>query len=235
MIARRLLLLAALSLAPGAAPVTGQEEGSAAAEIGLQEVHYTLEHQPAEEAMSLVRPLLSERGSVSLEPGEPTLRIRDSLAALSRILPLLRSFDHPARRLEIDVMVVRAGTAETLPARRRPLPEPLRTRLARVLRYSDYHVLAEASLDGREGEEISSPLPGGLGLSFQLGTVLGGQRLRLHDFKVFRGVAAASGRQLLHTNLNLWRDQTFILGLTRDEEAESAFILVMRWRLREAP
>ena len=48
---------------------------------------FTLKHQRASDAIPLVHPLLSERGTVELQPGDNTLVIRDSPGALARILP----------------------------------------------------------------------------------------------------------------------------------------------------
>ncbi|HXT21441.1 MAG TPA: secretin N-terminal domain-containing protein, partial [Thermoanaerobaculia bacterium] len=48
---------------------------------------YTLRHQTAGDALGLIRPLLSPRGTVELRPGANTLVLRDTPLALSRILP----------------------------------------------------------------------------------------------------------------------------------------------------
>ncbi len=72
---------------------------------------YTLRHQPAAEALVLVHPLLSQRGSVQLQPGGNTLVVRDEAAVVERVAELLREFDHPAQTLAIRIQAVRAGAA----------------------------------------------------------------------------------------------------------------------------
>src|SRR4028118_1131009 len=58
---------------------------------------FALKHRPAGEALALVSPLLSDRGTVELQPRSNTLVIRDTLASLRKIVPTLRAYDHPAR------------------------------------------------------------------------------------------------------------------------------------------
>src|SRR4051812_26191552 len=69
---------------------------------------YTLKNRQASDAISLVFPLLSQKGAVELQPATNTLVIRDTPVALARIIPVLRSYDHPSRPLSLDVILVRA-------------------------------------------------------------------------------------------------------------------------------
>src|SRR5687768_3848084 len=62
---------------------------------------FKLRHQSAGDALNLVTPLLSPRGSVELRAGANTLVLRDSMSSLSRILPVLHAYDHPARDVQV--------------------------------------------------------------------------------------------------------------------------------------
>src|SRR5688572_10452442 len=48
---------------------------------------FTLRHRAATEAIQLVSPLLTKRGTVELQPATNTLVIRDTPAALGQIIP----------------------------------------------------------------------------------------------------------------------------------------------------
>ena len=89
--------------------LAGAAAAAAQSEPALLVHAYTLRHQPAAEALALVHPLLSERGSVQLQPGGNTLVIRDEQAVVERVAALLREFDHAAKKLAIRIQVVRAG------------------------------------------------------------------------------------------------------------------------------
>ena len=102
---------------------------------------YRLEHQPASEAWALLQPLLSARGTVELQPGGNTIVVRDIQAALDRIVPELRGFDHAPRPMRLRVQIVQAfqGTAAAAPlgTTGRLSPELVR-RLRELLRYDSY-------------------------------------------------------------------------------------------------
>src|SRR3954465_11411347 len=89
-------VLAVLILSPAlTAQPAGKTKAAVAGSVVLQA--YTLRHQRASEAVALVYPLLSRKGTVELQPGGNTLVIRDVPAALNRIAPVLRNFDHAPR------------------------------------------------------------------------------------------------------------------------------------------
>lgn len=188
---------------------------------------YAMRHQPAAEALPLVRPLLSRRGTVELQEGDNTLVVRDSRAAMGRIIPVLRSFDHPALALRLEILLVEAGPQAVSPPTTAALPAELLRGLRALFTYESYEVLARSSLESREGEQVTYDLGEEFRVAFRFGTVLASQRLRLHDFQVSRERAPAPAKALLHTNLNLWLERPFILGLTRGEGSGQALLVVL--------
>jgi hypothetical protein len=184
---------------------------------------YTLRHQPASEALVLVHPLLSERGSVQLQPGGNTLVVRDEAAVVERVVALLREFDHPAKKLAIRIQVVRAGDGGEGAA----LDPELAERLRELLRYDSYRVVAAADLEAREGEGVSYELGEEYRITFQLGTLMSGERVKLHDFEVTRRAGAGEGRRLLRTQINLRLGRSMILGLAKEESSRRALLLVL--------
>src|SRR6185295_1370423 len=75
---------------------------------------FTFRHQPSGEALALVQPMLSSRGTVELQAGNKMV-VHDARVILARILPMLREFDHPVRALDLEVMVVKASRAVMSP------------------------------------------------------------------------------------------------------------------------
>jgi hypothetical protein len=191
---------------------------------------FTLKHQRASDAIPLVHPLLSERGTVELQPGDNTLVIRDNAGALARILPILRSFDHAPRPLRVEIMIVRASrSAVSPPLNHSDLPEELTRRLRKLLLYDNYDLEAQAQLQAVEGEAVTYEIGEGYQVVFRLGTVLPDRRVRLADFEISRRSPRRS-LELLHTNLNLWLDQTMSLGLAKSEGSREALMVVLTLR-----
>ncbi len=187
----------------------------------------TLRHQPAASALALVHPLLSERGSVQLQPGGNTLVVRDTAAVVERVAGLLRDFDHPAQRLTIHIQVVRAGDG----GNGGRLDQELLDRLRELLRYDSYRVVAAAELEAREGERVSYELGEEYQILFQLGTLMSGERIKLQGFEVIRRRGVPEPRRLLHTQVNLLLERPMILGLAKNESSRRALLLVLTCRL----
>jgi hypothetical protein len=206
--------------------------GAQTADPGELYLHaYTLKHRRASEAFSLVSPLLSPRGTVEVQPATNTLVIRDTMGALSRIIPRLRNFDHPARPLSLELYIVRASRSiVSPPVLRSDLPEPLTRRLRALLAYDVYEVQAQALLSSVEGQAVTYALASDYEVSFRLGTILQDRRVRLSDFRILRRSDGRNSRPMIHTNLNLRLDQTTSLGLARSESSPEALMVVLTLR-----
>ena len=197
---------------------------------------YTLRYQQAIEAVSLIQPLLTGRGTLELQPGGNTLVIRDTAAALGRIVPVLRAFDHPSQPLKVEILIVRASrTVVSPPAVHSDLPESLTRRLRELLPYDIYELQAQAQLASQEGQSVAYELGDDYVVSFRLGTLLEARRIKLANFDVSRRAAnRKSTVPLVHTSLNLCLEQTMSLGLARSEGSREALIIVVTVRRGDA-
>lgn len=217
-------------LLASALPLGGQTAQTAAPEELFLHA-YTLKHRRAAEAFSLVSPLLSPRGTVELQPATNTLVIRDTMGALSRIIPRLRNFDHPARPLTLELYIVRASRSiVSPPVERSDLPEPLTRRLRALLAYDVYEMQAQALLSSVEGQAVTYTLASDYEVSFRLGTILQDRRVRLSNFRIVRRLDGRNSREMIHANLNLRIDQTTSLGLARKESSPEALMVVLTLR-----
>jgi hypothetical protein len=191
---------------------------------------YTLRYQQALEAIPLIQPLLTGRGTLELQPGGNTLVIRDTVTALARIVPVLHAFDHPAQPLKVEILIVRASRAAVGPQQlsHSDLPESLTRRLRELLPYDIYELQAQANLGSQEGQAVAYELGDDYVVSFRLGTLMEAKRIRLGNFEVSRRAGRSkSNVPLVHTSLNLCLDQTMSLGLARSEGSRDALIIVV--------
>jgi hypothetical protein len=241
--------VAAASLAAPAAPATTTttapppagdakpavtDAGAAGAEKGdrLRVYAYTLRFRRLDEAIVLVRGLLSANGSVEAQGDSKTLVIRDSLSALARAVPALRRFDHRPRPVTIDLQLLRAGTAEVSP----PQPKmsgPIVDKLRKMFRYESYTELARSTLKAEEGADVTYEIGGGYRVEFQLGTVLDESHIRLHGFRVLR--LDGGERELVHSDFPLLENQSLAMGLARDEGSPTALFVVLTYQRSGAP
>lgn len=215
-----LLAACATPVSPAAAQVVGKE-----GELVLHA--FTLRHRAATEAVQIVSPLLTKRGTVELQPATNTLVIRDTAAAIGQIIPILRRYDHPSRPLVLDVVIVRAVRSGVGPSLS-DLPEPLTRRLRALLPYDSFQTQAQARLSSREGEAVTYTLGGEYEVGFRFGTIVE-QRVRLSGFRILRR-AEGRGTPLIHTNLILPLEQTTSFVLARTEESREALMVLLTLR-----
>lgn len=175
---------------------------------------YRFAHQPAREALPLVEPLLSERGTVELQVGNNTLVIRDHPTVIGRLEPLLRKFDHPPRALPFEIHLLEAEPAPEADRDEniRGLPPGLVESLGVMTRFNRYRLIADIELESREGEQVSYELGQSYRVRFGVGTVLLDQRLKLRGFEITRPIGDLDER-LFYGNLNLTLGKTMVIAV----------------------
>lgn len=223
-------------LAASLTPLAAAAQSRPAAEPSTALYAYTLRHQPASEALDLVRPMLSARGMVKLQAGARTLEVRDEPPVIAKVAAFLHSYDHPPLMLDLDVMVVRASRPTVSP----PLPDPpeipaeLLSRWRNLLPYRNFHLVARAALEPLEGEEVAYEMGAGYRVSFRLGTLLANRRIKLLGFRLVKGRRGAE-QELIHTTLSPELDQSTSLGLAQDEASPTALMVVVICRNPRRP
>lgn len=227
-------ILAALLWAIALAPALLAQPSGVPEDLVLHA--YTFKHQPAAEALELVRPLLSKRGTVELQPAGNTLVVRDVGAAIKRIVPVLLAYDHPPQPLGLEIIIVRAsrsdGSASAPP--RSGLPEGITRRLRAALNYDNYDIQARAYLSTTEGQSVTYGMGKEFEVSFRLGTLIDERRIRLSDFQVARRAPSGPPRPLIQTTVNLWLEQPMSLGFARNEASREALMVVLNLKNGDA-
>lgn len=209
---------------------------------GLKVHAHTLQHRTVEEALALVRPLLSAHGAVEEQRSRNTLVFRDTVPVIHRIKETLAGFDRPPQTLRLEIQMVKAGPKQRNlispvtavegiePAE---LPKDLEKRLKSLLRYEDYQVLAHAGVSSKEGDDVTYSLGERYDVRFKLGAVMGGRRLKLEGFEVIKkNPITNKGRQvpprrLFHSTLNLWLEKPFALVLAQDDSRKEALMVAI--------
>ena len=195
---------------------------------------FSLKHRKAEEAFLLVRPLLTARGSVVLQPSLNTLTVRDAGPAVERAAQAVESFDVPPRAIAISVSLLRATSDPVPRTSPTPVAEQIRgvgARLRKLFSFTDYTALDEVVLQGLEGEAVSWNLGGSYRVDFHLEAGGGGQVVRLRNLVLSRLRRDEKGREtvrdIARTSINLRMKEPFVLGVGREEGGGAALFLVL--------
>lgn len=209
------------------APVAPTPEEQAAVRLMV----FGLERKSVYDALNVVRPLLSVQGSVELDPTHSTISVRDNLAALSRVATAIRNFDRESQPVSIDVSLILAETAKISPVRPvTGIAPDILARLKQLLRFDVFSLLARSQISSREGESVVFDMAQGYRLTFELGAIEDSRRVRLSGFRMVRALPGKAEHELVRSVVNLGLDQPLILGLTRDESADRALMLVLRYQ-----
>ena len=195
---------------------------------------YTFKYQRASEAVVLVYPLLSSKGTVELQPSGNTLVIRDTLTSVQKIMPALRAYDHPSRPLRLEIYVVKASRAVVSPqVQRSDLPEELTKRLRGLFAYDSFEKQAQAQLAGVEGQWVVYELGPDYKVSFRFGSLTQDRQVKLSNFRITR---RDEGREteLLAANVMLPLDHVTSLGIASSESSREALMVVLTLREGDA-
>lgn len=199
----------------------------------LVRLDFQLRHQPADDVMTVLQPLLSGQGRVEIDRQTRRIVIRDHRSNVERIALGLEGFDHPVRTLRFDVVLLRA-TRSTQPDLRevneRVLPSTIVESLGFMLTQNLYSLVARAELEGREGERVEADLGDERAVRIGVGTVLEEDyvaRLPV-QFQLHRKERPADSGFNKALNLNL--EKTVVIALASDAEAQSGWAIAVTSR-----
>jgi len=189
------------------------------------EIHY----KDVEKAAAMIKPLLSEDGSYSVQPSKNALVVTDTEENLDKIAGALAKYDAPPRHFVLKLTLVAASRSDS-PA---PVPDDLREisrKLSGVLRYNSFEKLGGITAQGKEGDDVVLDFDPGYRATFHFGEydpVTG--TVRLDGFRLDRVQPSSSdgGDSVMRTSLNLKIGQTIVVGASRKPTATRALMLVL--------
>ncbi len=193
---------------------------------------FTLRHRRADEAAAVVRPLLSDTGSVLLSSNGRIITIRDSLAVVEKTAKAIEAFDLPPRALSIAVTLLKAASDPVQGPSGRPVSEEIRgvgERLKRLFNLTSYVPLDTVVVQGVEGDSVAYVVGREYRLEFLLGPGTDDSVVRLRNLVLSRQRSEAGrfvSRDLLRTTINVPLLQPYVLGIGKDESASGALFLV---------
>jgi hypothetical protein len=201
---------------------------------------FTLKYRKVEDALSLLRPLLSDSGAVSavLETNLNSLTVRGTPARVERIAREVAAFDVPLRAIDIVVTLLKSAGEKTRGGEKAEVSEEIRgigERLKKLFNVTDFTRLDSVVVQGIEGQRIAYVMGGGYRLEFLVDPARDGTQVQLRDLSLER-VRHEAGREvrgeIVRTSINVNLGQPYILGVGRDESAGDKLFIVLfaNWR-----
>lgn len=222
------LLGAVLALLVTSRPVLAQGERD---EVVIHV--YKMRHQSADDAWAVVVPLLSPRGRLEVRKEDNTLVLRDSEAAIARILPEIVAFDHLAQPVDVELWLLRASGSQVSPPlvpQVKGVPAELMRSLSERFAYQHYGLIGSSKVQATEGKRVTFHVGGDYVVRFRLGTILGEQRLKLNEFEVVLMPDNGDPVPLMKTLVNVWMERPIVLGLSSHDPLKPALMVVVRCR-----
>lgn len=199
---------------------------------------FTLKYRKVEDALAVLRPLLSDSGAVSviLESNVNTLTVRGTPTRVEQITRAVAAFDVPFRAIDIAVTLLKSEKGRA--AEKTNVSEEIRgigEKLKKLFNVTDFTRLDSVVVQGVEGQRVAYAMGGGYRLAFLLEPSRDGTQVQLRDLSLER-VRHEAGKEvrgeILRTSINVNLGQPYIVGVGRDESAAHKLFVVIfaSWR-----
>lgn len=236
---RRCIMCSAIVMICLAPAVTAADPPTA---VRVFNLHYT----SVAEASTAVQPLLSENGSLTVQPHKGTLTVQDSPEIVARVADMIARLESPPMRYHIAVELLEGSNGE--------LPGDLRVevdrRVTRMFPFSGYRSIGSAVFEGDVGSTAAADIGEGHRLSFVVTPVrvsersaFGipdvGTRIQLGEFTLQKLPASDSGGEsaveIIRTDVYLSPKQEVIIGAGASEDSTIGLVLILRAGPPEEP
>ena len=154
---------------------------------------FTLKYRKVEDALALLRPLLSDSGAVSavLETNVNSLTVRGTPERVEQIAREVAAFDVPPRAIDIVVTLLRSTAAKKNgnAADKGEPSEDIREigeRLKKLFNVTDFTRLDSTVVQGTEGQRVAYVMGGGYRLEFVVDPARDGSQVQLRDLSLQR-------------------------------------------------
>ena len=201
---------------------------------------FALDHVSILEVSEAVQPLLSENGSLTLQPSRSRLTVQDIPPIVSQVAKLIAEMDRKPGSYRILVEVLEGGPEEPFGGAHQVEADQ---RLKKMFKFAAYRQLGKTVLEGKLG----SPAGADLGSDFRISLVAErpaysenspwgspdpGDRIHVRPLILSRMSVGNDGTQtgdeLLRTNILLAPQQKVYIGAGSSEDATSGLVVIIQ-------
>jgi hypothetical protein len=185
---------------------------------------FQFKFKKAENAAAVIKPLMSEEGSISIRSSGNSLVVTDQPENLKKIAAALADFDVEAQAFRLSVRLVAATRAGANEGRIPAELKDVASKLA-LLRYNALDNIGSAEVLGKEGEPGEIDLTG-YRADFKFGEYdASSDSINVTDFKLSR-LEGDVLSPMMKTTLNLKLGQTVIISAQKQAQSQRALMIV---------
>lgn len=201
---------------------------------------FTLRYLTVSEATTAVQPLLSDQGSLTLQPSRSRITVQDFPEVVNRVVEVINRLDRSPDRYRVHVELLEGGAERPFGS----ADEVEATeRLRKMFKFPSYRSLGRAVLEGELGGDTRASLGIGYQVSFVAqipprsdetpwGAPDPGDRIQLRKLTLERLTPGADGEQVsqefLCTNVLLSPNQQVYIGAGSSEDSETGLVLIVQ-------
>lgn len=222
---KRLLIGCAALLMLSGAAFAETAAASADAPKSLSVRTFTFHYKDADKAAAVIKSLMSEEGTMAIQPATNALVVTDRADNLRAIAKALAQFDTPPQAFRITVRLVGASHA----AAASKVPDDLKDIAPKLgmFRFNSFESLGSADVAGREGDPGIVTLPTGYRADFKFGDYdPASDSIKVSDFRLSK-LQDDQLTPLLKTTLNLRVGETYIFGAIKNPQSARALMIVL--------
>jgi type II/III secretion system protein len=194
---------------------------------------FILKYRQVEEAALLIRPHLSDAGTVTLTPRLKAITVADREENLRMISRVIAQFDAPPRGFTFAIKLVRARAEVAAGSIDREIGG-MGAKLRSLFQFNDYSLIDSAVMRGIEGGPVATQLgeeADAYMLNFWIESSGSGDQLLLSPFSLSRLRRNPQGRivpvALYRAPMPLTLNQTLVVGASKEEGSKNALILIL--------
>ncbi len=214
--------------------------GTPAAEVmtTVRVFHLRSGRVSVQEASAAVQPLLSEQGTLTVQPHKLQLVVQDRPEVVARVTALLAELERTSERYQLRIELLEASNS--------PLPAGQRVevdrRVSRMFRFSSFRRLGLTEVEGEIGQTAVAHLGPNYRVDLHTSSVAApadapwgfagaDQRVHVDRLTLHQTASAPAGGQrqveVLRTSLMLGVGQRAVLGASGSEGSERALVLIV--------
>ncbi|OGF66868.1 MAG: hypothetical protein A2Y62_01300 [Candidatus Fischerbacteria bacterium RBG_13_37_8] len=198
--------------------------------------NFQIKFKPVEEAATIIEPLLSQQGTITIQLRTRMIIVRDLENNLNKIETVLADFDIPSPSVKMFFKLIQAEQKKN-PEQLKNVPEYI-LKMRDIFKYTDYEVIDEFLLETVEGNLSSFSMGIEYRISFKV-TYISAKKgiIQLRNFTIERrdrdDKQNERYKNLLTTSLNLRDQETIILGATKLETSPKALFIALTGQLKK--
>jgi len=211
----------------------------AAASTDMVSRAFKLEHASVSEASAAIQPMLSEAGSLTLQPKLSRIVVQDQPEIIDRVTELIENLDHIPGLYSVQVELLEGtdpmpfGTRDEIKAEER---------LRKMFKVDAFRRLGNSTIEGQLGNRAQADLGKDFRVSFSpqpsepsgnspWGSVEPSHRISLRPLVLERMETSSDGelttREILRTNVLISQKQTVYIGAGNSEDSGHVLVLIV--------